>query len=65
MWVASASSASELIISAVVSSTTKKTPRIAEAMIMRLTRVSALPWRCPAPMAEIYWSWPWSSSAST
>jgi hypothetical protein len=24
-------------------------------MIMRLTRVSALPWLCPAPMAEIYW----------
>ena len=36
-----------------------------EAMIMRLTRVSALPWLCPAPMAEIYWSWPGSSSAST
>jgi hypothetical protein len=27
-------------------------------MIMRLTRGSALPWLCPAPMAEIYWSCP-------
>ena len=53
MCVASASNASELMASAVVSSMTKNTPRIAEAMIIRLARVSALPWLCPAPIAGI------------
>ena len=43
MWPASASSASELISSAVVSSRTKKAVRIAAAMTIRLTRASALP----------------------
>ena len=44
MWPASASSAIELIHSAVVSSMTKKTARTPAAMIIRLTRVSAPPW---------------------
>jgi len=41
MCPASESSASELIISAVVSSRAKKAVRIPAAMTMRLTRVSA------------------------
>ena len=40
MWPASASSAIELISSAVVSSRTKKAVRMAAAMSIRLTRVS-------------------------
>ena len=42
MCPASESSASELIASAVVSSRTKNAVRIAAAMTIRLTRVSAL-----------------------
>src|SRR3954452_20782393 len=50
MWPASASSAIEPIVSAVVSSMTKKADSTAAAMIIRLTRVSPLPWLWPAPM---------------
>ena len=43
MWLASASRASDPMIRAVVSSTTKKVARIVEAATIRLTRASALP----------------------
>src|SRR3546814_186196 len=52
MCPASASSAIELIHSAVTSSSTKNAARIAAPMIIRPTRVSPPPWlwSCPAPM---------------
>ena len=56
MCPASASSASELINSEVVSSTTKNAAKIDAAMIMRgIIRdasASAGVWLCPAPIAE-------------